>query len=114
VRTPEEARHAVRDLAARGVDFVKIHNAFPPEAYPALADECRKQHIHFAGHVPGGVTLEDAFAAGQASVEHTTTFFEVALPRGSTKSLAAASSLKGAWSSSDRMKEAGVPTSAAS
>jgi imidazolonepropionase-like amidohydrolase len=33
VRTPDEARQAVRDLKAKGVDFIKVHNALPPDAF---------------------------------------------------------------------------------
>jgi hypothetical protein len=40
VRTPEEARQAVRDLRAKGVDFIKVHNALPPDAFFAATGMC--------------------------------------------------------------------------
>ena len=33
VRTPEQARQAVHQLKAQGVDFIKVHNALAPEAF---------------------------------------------------------------------------------
>src|SRR5215813_6769279 len=33
VRTAEEARQAVHQLKAKGVDFIKVHNALPPDAF---------------------------------------------------------------------------------
>ena len=73
-----EARHAVDSLKQRGVDFIKVHNRVPREAYFALADECRKTGMRFAGHIPRGVSAEEASSAGQSSIEHTETLIEAA------------------------------------
>lgn len=81
VRTPEEARQAVRDLRATGVDFIKVHNALPPEAFFALMDEARKEHIPVAVHLPKGVSSAEASDAGVASLEHIETINESALWR---------------------------------
>lgn len=40
------------------------------DAYFAIARECRKLRLPFAGHVPPSVTAEEASRAGQASIEH--------------------------------------------
>jgi len=48
VRTPDQARQAVHQLRAQGVDFIKVHNALPPEAFFTLMDEARKEHIPVA------------------------------------------------------------------
>ncbi|HLM57401.1 MAG TPA: amidohydrolase family protein [Pyrinomonadaceae bacterium] len=64
------ARDAVRLLRSKGVDFVKVHARLPREAYLAAADEAKRLGVPFAGHVPGGVSLAEAAAAGQKSVEH--------------------------------------------
>ncbi len=79
VTTPDEARQAVRRLVERGADFVKVHNRVPREAYFALADEAKKVGLRFAGHLPRGVSAEEAAAAGQHSVEHTETLVEAAV-----------------------------------
>jgi len=81
VRTPDEARQAVRKLQADGVDFIKVHNALPPEAFFALMDEARKQHIPVAVHLPKGVSSAEASDAGVASLEHIETINESALWR---------------------------------
>jgi imidazolonepropionase-like amidohydrolase len=81
VRTPEEARQAVRDLKTKGVDFIKVHNALPPEAFFALMDEARKEHIPVAVHLPKGVSSAEASDAGVASLEHIETINESALWR---------------------------------
>jgi imidazolonepropionase-like amidohydrolase len=81
VRTPEEARRAVHELKAKGVDFIKVHNALAPEAFFALMDEARKEHIPVAVHLPQGVSSAEASDAGVASLEHVETVNESALWR---------------------------------
>ena len=84
VRTPTEARQVVRDLKAKNVDFIKVHNALPPEAFLALMDEARKEHIPVAVHLPKGVSSAEASDAGVASLEHIETINESALWRKGT------------------------------
>ena len=72
VSTADEARLMVDKLKAGGVDFVKVYNNLSREAYFAIADEAKKQHIPFAGHVPFRILLREATNAGQQSVEHLT------------------------------------------
>ena len=81
VRTADEARQAVHDLKAKGVDFIKVHNALPPEAFFALMDEARKEHIPVAVHLPKGVSSAEASDAGVASLEHVETMSESAMWR---------------------------------
>jgi imidazolonepropionase-like amidohydrolase len=81
VRTPEEARRAVHDLKAKGVDFIKVHNALPPESFFALMDEAHKEHIPVAVHLPKNVSSAEASDAGVASLEHVETMTESALWR---------------------------------
>jgi len=81
VRTPEEARRAVHDLKAKGVDFIKVHNALPPEAFFALMEEAHKEHIPVAVHLPKNVSSAEASDAGVASLEHVETLTENALWR---------------------------------
>jgi hypothetical protein len=70
VANPEEARFAVRALAQSGVDFLKVYNSIPRDAYFALAEEARSIGIPFAGHVPEAVSNGEASDAGQLSEEH--------------------------------------------
>jgi imidazolonepropionase-like amidohydrolase len=81
VRTPEEARRAVHDLKAKGVDFIKVHNALAPDAFFALMDEAHNEHIPVAVHLPKNLSSAEASDAGVASLEHVETLYESALWR---------------------------------
>ena len=70
VRTAEEGRAAVQMLKRRGVDFIKVHDHTPRDAYFAIAEEARRQSLPLAGHVPLGITVEEAIDAGQRDIEH--------------------------------------------
>jgi imidazolonepropionase-like amidohydrolase len=76
IGTPEDGRRAVEMLQGRGVDFIKIQSYVPREAYFAIAAECRKRGIPFAGHVPDAIRAAEASDAGQASFEHLIGVFE--------------------------------------
>jgi imidazolonepropionase-like amidohydrolase len=71
VTTPAEARRAVDSLAALRVDFIKVRNAPPRDAYLALMDQARRRGLVVVGHTPRGeIGLRGAVAAGQRSIEH--------------------------------------------
>jgi imidazolonepropionase-like amidohydrolase len=70
VADADEARRAVRTLAAERVDFVKVGTAVGRDAYLALAAEAKRAGLPFAGHVPRGMTALEVGAAGQRSIEH--------------------------------------------
>jgi hypothetical protein len=74
--TAETARMLVRKIKASGSDFVKVYNNLPREAYFAIADECKKQNIPFAGHLPWPILLKEAADAGQQSIEHLTGLYQ--------------------------------------
>ncbi len=74
--TPEDGRSAVARLARRGVDFIKIQSYVPRDAYLAVAEECRRRGMAFAGHVPDAVRAGEACDAGQRSFEHLIGVFE--------------------------------------
>lgn len=68
--TADDARAFVRLEGERGVDFVKVYDLVPREAYFALADEANRLGLPFAGHVPVAVRASEASDAGQRSIEH--------------------------------------------
>jgi imidazolonepropionase-like amidohydrolase len=70
ISNPDQARFAVRALTETGVDFLKVYNSIPRDAYFAIADEARAIGIPFAGHVPEAVSNGEASDAGQRSAEH--------------------------------------------
>ena len=79
VNNAAEARQAVESLKKRGVDFIKVYHFLSRGSYFALADEAKKQGMSFAGHIPNGVSPEEASNAGQRTLEHTTAFLQAIL-----------------------------------
>lgn len=76
IESADDARQAVEELAASGVDLLKTHNATGREAYFALLEAAGEAGLPVVGHVPTAVDPAEACAAGQASVEHVATLFE--------------------------------------
>ncbi len=70
VANADEARAAVRELKSRGANFIKIISLPSRDSFFALADEARRQHIPFVGHLPPEVTSAEAAAAGMRGIEH--------------------------------------------
>ena len=67
-------------LRSKGVDFIKIQSGVPRDAYPAIADEAKKQGVPFDGHVPDAIRASEAIAAGQRTFEHLIGIFEASTP----------------------------------
>ena len=70
VKDASQARQTVQMLKARGVDFIKVQDAIPHDIYVAVAEQARREHIPFAGHIPPTVLLQEAIDLGQRSIEH--------------------------------------------
>lgn len=68
--TPERGREIVREQKVQGVDFIKVYSYLEREVYFAIAEECKKEGIPFAGHIPFRISLEEAVHSGQVSLEH--------------------------------------------
>lgn len=66
----EAAIAAVDEVAARGVDFVKVYTLLPREAFLAVVERAGQLGLPVAGHVPAAVTVRAAVRAGLASIEH--------------------------------------------
>lgn len=79
VKDAATARKAVDSLKNKlKVDFIKVYSLLSRESYFAIADECKKQNISFAGHVPNELTILEAAIAGQKTQEHLYGFIEAA------------------------------------
>jgi imidazolonepropionase-like amidohydrolase len=72
----EDGRKAVGFLQARGVDFIKVHNGTPPEAFFAVLKEAASRKIQVSGHIPYDVDPAAAIDAGYNSIEHIVSLFE--------------------------------------
>jgi hypothetical protein len=70
VSTPDEGRQAVRDAKTQGADFVKVYSYLDRPTLTAIADECSRQAITFAGHCSNHVAMGDASDLGQRTFEH--------------------------------------------
>ncbi|MCC6429032.1 MAG: amidohydrolase family protein [Phycisphaerales bacterium] len=74
VDTPEEGRAAVQKLKAAGVDMIKVYSKLKPEVYKAIIEEAHKNKLKVTGHIPAGVSIDEAIAAGQDCNEHLQRF----------------------------------------
>jgi imidazolonepropionase-like amidohydrolase len=70
VKTPDQARHTVDQLAAQHVDFIKVLSGLDRDSYFAVVAESKAQHLPIVGHVPTVVGTAEASQAGQKSIEH--------------------------------------------
>ena len=70
VMTPDEARRVVDTVKDGGGAAMKIHSRLPHDAYIALLARARERQIPVVGHLPASVTVREAIAAGQHTIEH--------------------------------------------
>jgi hypothetical protein len=75
VKNADEARAIVRLAKTNGYDFMKVYNNLSPEAFYAMVDEGRREHVPVVGHGVTRVGLEKQLAAGQVMVAHAEEFF---------------------------------------
>jgi imidazolonepropionase-like amidohydrolase len=59
------ARHAIT-----GFRQVKMYNELPPAWVPAMIEEAHRHGLRASGHIPNGVTLTEAVAAGLDEIHH--------------------------------------------
>jgi len=78
VHDAAEARRAVAELAAAGVDCVKVYNMLSPPAFAAIRSEARARGLPLVGHKPHAVPFE---AAGIGDLQHFTGAVVVDLER---------------------------------
>lgn len=69
---PDEstARRIVRQLAARGVDFVKVRSVVSREVLAALGEAAGEAGLALVGHPPWSLDPLEAIAAGMTGFEH--------------------------------------------
>ena len=70
VRTPEEARAAVREAKKSGRDFVKIWSLLEPDLFEAIASEAHHRGLPLSGHLPDRVPVVGGIRAGMTTMEH--------------------------------------------
>jgi imidazolonepropionase-like amidohydrolase len=78
VKTTDEARRAVREVAEADFDFVKLTTNITPEVYDAIVAESKARNIRLVGHVDPRVGVARALAARQ-QIEHLDNYMESVL-----------------------------------
>ncbi|MDX1385577.1 MAG: amidohydrolase family protein [Thermoanaerobaculia bacterium] len=97
VEGPEAAREAVRELASRGVDFLKVQPLIGRPEVEALVAEAREHDLSVVGHVPRGMSALEASAIGLRSVEHVSPY--LGLAEGELEAVARTYVANGTWMS---------------
>ena len=69
VATPADADRIISELAARGVDHLKIRTTTDRDTYVAIGAAAKRHGLALAGHIQP-YSPDDILASGQASLEH--------------------------------------------
>lgn len=70
LETREDGSDAVRRIAARGVDFVKLYTLLPGDAALGAMAEARRRGLPVVGHLPASMDLDTAVRHGMSGIEH--------------------------------------------
>lgn len=70
----------VRAQHKAGYDFLKIHPGLSADEYQAIAAAANELGIPFAGHVPVAVGIDNALAAGMATIDHLDGYLAALMP----------------------------------
>lgn len=76
VGSPERAREMVRDQAAAGYDFLKLHPGLSRAAFDAIDATADELDMPYAGHVSLDVGLARTLEAEQATIDHLDGYVE--------------------------------------
>ena len=68
--TAAAASAFVDELAAAGVDFIKVQAGLDPAVHAAVVSAARRRGLQVSGHVPMSMTAEQVLSGGQRSIEH--------------------------------------------
>ena len=68
--TPGELRTAIQSYADRGYKAIKLYSSLDPKLVPVAVEEARRLGMRVSGHVPAGMRIADAVAAGFDEVHH--------------------------------------------
>jgi len=81
-----DARRQVREQAAAGYDFIKVHPGLSADEFTALAETANELGIPFAGHVPVAVGVRAALRLNMATIDHLDGYLVSFLPAHSHES----------------------------
>ena len=80
VDTEEEALAAVDRYAELGYVQVKLYSSLDPKLVPAIVRRAHERGLRVSGHIPNGMTAEEAVRAGFDEIQHANFFFLSFLP----------------------------------
>lgn len=80
VTSPEQAAERVREQAAAGYDFLKLHPGLEADEYEAIVAAAREAGLPFAGHVSEAVGLDAALRARQDTIDHLDGYAQAMVP----------------------------------
>ena len=70
----------VRSQHEAGYDFLKIHPGLDASEFSAIADAANELGMPFVGHVPVAVGVDNALAAGMATIDHLDGYLAALMP----------------------------------
>ncbi|HKW40344.1 MAG TPA: amidohydrolase family protein [Gemmatimonadales bacterium] len=75
VSTDSEARAWIDRYAAMGYVQTKVYSSIKPELVPAIVAESHKLGLRVSGHIPNGMTADQAVRAGFDEIQHANFWF---------------------------------------
>lgn len=70
VDTGEEALAAVDNYAKLGYEQIKLYSSLDPKLVPAIVERAHAKGMRVSGHIPNGMTAEQAVRAGFDEIQH--------------------------------------------
>ncbi|HEY2290070.1 MAG TPA: amidohydrolase family protein [Thermoanaerobaculia bacterium] len=86
VDTEEKARAAVDRYAELGYVQIKIYSSLDPKLVPPIVAEAHGKGLRVSGHIPNGMTAEQAVREGFDEIQHTNFLFLNFIPGVDTRS----------------------------
>ena len=75
VDTEEEAREAIDRYGDLGFEQIKIYSSVLPELVPYMAERAHHRGMRVSGHIPNGMTAEQAIRDGFDEIQHANMLF---------------------------------------
>ncbi len=75
VDTPEAALAAVDRYAELGYEQIKLYSSLDPKLVPAIIERAHAKGMRVSGHIPNGMTAEQAVRAGFDEIQHVNFLF---------------------------------------
>ncbi|HEX2222771.1 MAG TPA: amidohydrolase family protein [Thermoanaerobaculia bacterium] len=75
VDTEEEARQAIDRYAELGYQQIKVYSSIDPKLMPAILERAHGKGLRVSGHIPQGMTAEQAVRAGFDEIQHMNFLF---------------------------------------